>query len=338
MTWFLGKTDRSRRGIAVAALMLMAAGLAACGDGSLTDANTSTALGDSDASAILTDMTGDLGLTEEQRSALEAIAQKYADRMGEPGVGWYAAADIQDVLTSEQIATIAARQEQVRDRIAARRADSFGQGRNGPGTRQRGARGGRGGPGGAGGGPWAELDLTQAQQDVIRAVMEEYRPQLEALRDQVHSGSLTREEARDQASAIRDAIRAEVEAVLTPEQLAALDDLRTARGDRAQDREEARQQARDAMTEALGLTAEQQTQIEALRDAPRAEGTRQERREAHRDAFEAILTVEQLEIVTVHDALRGHGILRRLSGGHAERGDFGQRGRGGFRGGFGDGA
>jgi len=330
----MGKTIRGWRGVATAAFMIMAVGLSACGDESVTDANTSAALGDSEASAILSDMTGDLGLTDDQKSELLAIAQDYATRMGEPGVTWYAAADVQAVLTSEQITQIAARRQQLRERIADRMTSAGVRGQRGDsaGVRGRGMRRG-GGRGGIGGGPWAGLDLSQEQIDAIQDVLEKYRPQLEAVRDQVRDGSLTREEARDQVGPIRDAIRTEIEALLTPEQLAAIDD-------RKMDRENAREEAQAAKADALGLTAQQQAQIDALRDAPKTEGTREELREAHRAALEAILTDEQLEIVAVHEALRGHGMLRRFSGGQGFGGGEGDRpGRhGGFGRGFGGGS
>jgi hypothetical protein len=340
MRWFNGKSNLGRRGVAAAAAMLMAVGVAACGDETLTDANTSTALGDSDASAILSDMAGDLGLTDDQRSELQAIAQEYSSRMGEPGVTWYAAADVQAVLASEQIATIDARRQELRDRIADRMANrrALGQGSDGAGMRGRGTRrSGDGARRGIGGGPWVggDMDLTAEQIDAIQDILETYRPQMEAIRDQVRDGSLTREEARDLAHPIRDGIRTEIEALLTPEQLDALEERRQDFEDGKADREAAREQAHAARVDALGLTAQQQARLDALRDAPKTEGTVEERREAHRTAMAGIMNEAQLEIVAVHQALRGHGMLRRFSGGQG----FGQAASGGrgTRGGFGRG-
>ena len=328
MTRLGGITDMARRGVGRVALMSLAIGLAACGDEALTEANTSTGLGDSEASAILSDMTGDLGLSEEQKSELQQIAVEYSARLDEPGVTWYVAADVQAVLTSEQIASIAARREEMHDRISDRMSDAGFRG-HGSGRGMR--RDGRG-PGVDGGrhrgrGPWAggDLDLTQEQTDAIQDVLEKYRPQMEAIRDQVRDGSLTREEARTRAEAIRDSIRTEIEALLTPEQLDALEARRQEFDDRRADRQDAREQAHAAMVEALGLTAEQQAEIDALRAGPKTEGTRADTREAHRAALEAILSEEQLEVVQVHEALRALGILRRLSGGQG----FGPNG--GFR-------
>lgn len=337
MRLITGTDRRSWRGVATAALMTMALGLVACGDDSLTDANTSAALGDSDASAILSDMTGDLGLTDDQKSELRSIAQDYSTRMDEPGVTWYAAADVQAVLTSDQIAKIGARRQELRDRITDRVASAgFGRGdvagRDGAG--RRGMRRGSGGAG-IGGGPWADSDLglTEAQKDAIQDVLEKYRPQMEDIRDQVQDGSLTREEAHDLASTIRDSIRTEVEALLTQEQLDALEARRGDFEDRKSDREDAREAMRLAMVDALSLTAAQQAQIDALRDASKSADTGEDRRDAHRSALTGILTEEQMEIFTVHEAFRGHGVLRRLSG--AQRSGSGAQRRGSGGQGFG---
>ena len=80
---------------------------------------------------------------------------------------------------------------------------------------------GRGGPGGFGpGGPGAglalrELDLSDAQRQQVRAVMEQYRPQFKALNDRLE----------------RD-----IRAVLTPEQQQKVDKLRAEREARGKER------------------------------------------------------------------------------------------------------
>jgi Spy/CpxP family protein refolding chaperone len=122
---------------------------------------------------------------------------------------------------------------------------------------------------GIGGGPWAddELGLTDDQLSAIRLILEKYRPQMEAIRDQVRNGTLTRDEARAQTATIRDDIRTEIEALLTPEQVETMNRRWQDLEDRRGDREQRREQAQAAMADALGLTAEQQTQIDALRDS-----------------------------------------------------------------------
>ena len=91
----------------------------------------------------------------------------------------------------------------------------------GPG-RDRGRGAGGFGPGGPGGGlPLRELNLTEAQRKQVRQVMEQYRPQFQALNDQVAS---------------------EIRAILTPEQQQQADTLRADREARAKERRQPRAQ------------------------------------------------------------------------------------------------
>ena len=77
----------------------------------------------------------------------------------------------------------------------------------GPGGRGRGAGGF--GPGGPGFGlPLRELNLTDAQREQVRAVMEQYRPQFQALNERLQS---------------------DIRAILTPEQQQQADKLRADR-------------------------------------------------------------------------------------------------------------
>ena len=87
----------------------------------------------------------------------------------------------------------------------------------GPGGGRRGAGGF--GPGGPGAGmPLKELNLTEAQREQVRSVMEQYRPQFQALNDRLQS---------------------EIRAILTAEQQQQADKLRA---DRQATMKERRQQ------------------------------------------------------------------------------------------------
>ncbi|MEL6922482.1 MAG: hypothetical protein AAFO94_00425, partial [Bacteroidota bacterium] len=72
----------------------------------------------------------------------------------------------------------------------------------------------------------AELDLTVTQQEQLKTIQEKYATQREALRDQ-HEGD--REALRSAAKELRAAQKADVEQVLTTEQLTKLKALREAR-------------------------------------------------------------------------------------------------------------
>ena len=95
------------------------------------------------------------------------------------------------------------------------------QAQGGGGGRDRG-RGGFGPGGGPGAGlALRGLTLTEAQREQVRSVMEQYRPQFQALNDQVE----------------RD-----IRAILTPEQQQQADTLRADREARVKQQQERRQQ------------------------------------------------------------------------------------------------
>jgi Spy/CpxP family protein refolding chaperone len=92
------------------------------------------------------------------------------------------------------------------------------QGTGGPRGAGRGF--GPGGPGAAGL-PLRALKLTDAQQQQVRQIMEQYRPQFQALNERVAS---------------------DIRAILTPEQLQQADKLKADRDARAQQRRQKRSQ------------------------------------------------------------------------------------------------
>jgi Spy/CpxP family protein refolding chaperone len=311
--------------------MVMAGWLAAC-DGTPTELDSlsqAAETADADGSVVVGDFTDGLGLTDEQAAAVREIVEAYRDQGREPGALWAAAAELQGILTSEQIAAIEERVSQKRSemRTRARRGDPSG------GERARGNRGDRGD---------VIPDLTDEQSAQLEAIRESYGPQMREIREAVRDGSLSQEEARARMQDLRDAMHAEVSAILTEEQLAALEAHRAeaeARREEAGDRREQnrdewqdrREAAHEAMVEALGLSSDQVAALEALRESTRGEGRpssaeeAEQRREAHREALWQILDDEQQEIWILHDSLRQMG-SRQGAGQRAGRGARGARG------------
>ncbi len=305
--------------------LLLGMAVAAC------NASTEPALQSTDDSAgqletadVIADMTGPLGLTPDQRAAAEQIRDRFRERFGEPGVLWYVAAELQQVLTSEQIATVGAlleeRRSGLRGRRENRRAEERGDG-FGPrsGVRLRGFGRGHGVPDGAAGDRGFDgLDLTADQQTALAEIHERFRPQFEALADEHRSGALSREEFRAAIQELREQVHGEAETILTPEQLA---EMESRRDQHERNRADRRAQSEAAAEDALGLTEDQKSALEALRDAwsaqerPADAGERAARRDEHRQAVAEILNEDQLEIVTLHRSLASHAALRRFRGG-----------------------
>jgi protein CpxP len=74
-----------------------------------------------------------------------------------------------------------------------------------------------------------ELNLTPAQETKIKAIMEKYRPQMEALRKSFKPGDKGQIDKSflEKFKAIRDKQNAEIRAVLTPAQQKKWDDMRS---------------------------------------------------------------------------------------------------------------
>ncbi len=174
------------------------------------------------------------------------------------------------------------------------------------------------------------LDLTTEQQDAIRAIAESYRDDFRALRAQWESGEVSWEDVQAQRQAIREQMNAEILALLTPDQLAIIEEIEAqlANGEFPTILIEHRL---TWLTEQLTLTTEQQDAVRpvlaqhgadllALRESS---SDREEFRsnmaalmESLNQQFEAILTAEQYEI------------FQQLKRSRAHRGDMG-RARGG---------
>ena len=173
------------------------------------------------------------------------------------------------------------------------------------------------------------LDLTTEQQDAIRVIAESYRDDFRALRAQWESGEVSWEDLQAQRAAIREQMNVEILALLTPEQLAIIEEIETqlANGEFPTILIEHRV---TWLTEQLGLTTGQQDAIRpilaqhgadllALREAS---SDREEFRanmaalmESLNQQFEAVLTAEQYEV------------FQQLKRSRARRGGMGRPGR-----------
>ncbi len=332
---------RGRRALA-AGLIIILAGLAGACDGSPTetqDESTTAAESDVDLSIVFGDLAEGLGLTDDQIEAVRTILERYRGQERQSGTLWYAAADLQDVLSSEQIDALLARQAELRAEKRARRGEMGGRFGD-----ESGRRSGFRGPGSDSGTDPEEfrdaLNLSDEQLAEMKQIRESFAPQLEEIRDGVRSGSITRDEARARIDQIREAMHEALVGILTEEQLAALEEHRAhaeaRRGEAETRREERAQAARAAMVEALGLTDDQVAAMETLKDTFRREGRpsaeeAETRREEHRRAIVDILDDEQEEIWSLHGVLSQ--LFARHQAGVRARDGLASDGRRGRRGG-----
>ena len=181
-----------------------------------------------------------------------------------------------------------------------------------------------GGPGmgGPGMGGLSGLDLTVEQKEALADLRDEYRPQIRDLLQQRRDGSISEESFRTQMQALRASMREALHGILTDAQLETLE----ARRDELQGRREA---ARAVRAEVLGLTAEQEEQLDALRSDSEAPTLLMDDYDAWKASLAEILNEEQVEITVVHAALRAELHARRMKehGGppHGRKGPRGGR-------------
>jgi hypothetical protein len=325
-TWGNGTGGVRIRGAIVLA-GLAAFGLAACG---AEDAPTEPVggavvsdelLASVDLGSAISELTESLGLSDEQLAAIQGLTARNQGQGPLPGAAWDVAADLQEILTSDQIAELDSQIRAARDRVRMERGERSSS-REDAGTESRSrAQSSRGMTHRGHGYAW--LDLTEQQQERVRAILESHRAEIEALREEFGGSDLSLDEMRDRSRAVRAAIRDEIEALLTQEQQDRLLERNAELGERRASAMEWREQARQrgaaehaAMVDALGLTDAQIEQMDALR----------ENRGAHREAVGEILTDEQQEVVTLHRALIAHRF--RAAGPESRGRGAGRRGGG----------
>ncbi|MEM1094341.1 MAG: hypothetical protein AAGJ10_07030 [Bacteroidota bacterium] len=271
-----------------------------------------------EAEILATSLAQELSLTATQTTDLQRSIVTNGDR-GEPGYLWRVAAEMQANLTDAQ-----------RERLLELAANGFRPERNngrrgGPqmGDDRRG-NDGRDRPGFVGpddrrGGGLLDSLLTDDQKEAIRSIRESYKEQLKALVQQKRDGTITAEDFSTQMTALHEAMQAEIDAVLTDEQRAAIEEAKAAR----EAAREAWKAANEAvMIEVLGLTDDQVAALEALRadqqaaaEAIKAEVeagtiTREEAgeqfdalRTSGNETLQGILDATQYEIWLVHEML-----------------------------------
>ena len=180
----------------------------------------------------------------------------------------------------------------------------------------------RRGPGGDRGGMdlravFAVLD--EAQRESLKSIMDSYKSQMEEVMKKAKDGTIDREAAKAELEALEATMRAEIEALLTDEQIQKLEDMQAVM---KQKMEEMRQAAHDAMVSALEMTPDQESGLETIKiesgeaqrgliEKARAEDmSREDLQEAlkqliadRNSKIEALFSDKQIEIIKIYTAL-----------------------------------
>jgi hypothetical protein len=252
------------------------------------------------------DLENDLNLSDKSARNLRSALGRHGrggERDREPGFLWKLAAELQQTLTEEEKNNIFTKLEEVKEKGKDRGKDA---------DKDRGKKDG-------GALRVIYSVLTDDQKPQFDAIMEEFRSGMDAIFASIKAGEMTREEAKAEIESMEETMKSAIDALLTDDQKAQLEQMRA---DRNAEKKAYMESVRQAKIDALGLTDDQITAIEAARAETKAamealkaqveseDQTKEEAREAAKAIFEAnktamdaIFTATQIEIIKIHKYL-----------------------------------
>ena len=274
------------------------------------------------------DLETDLGLSGASAKKVRSALGRHGNGGQwdkDPGFLWKLAAELQEKLSDEEKAKIFARMERSKKNDKdGKEFDRRNQKKDGKDTDNF---------------RLVYSVLTDEQKAEFDEIMRDFRTQMGAVGDKVKADEMTKEEAGEVLKALHESLKSAIDALLTDQQKAELEQMKEKLETK---RKEFAEAVEAAKTEALGLTDEQIASFEALRANTKAamdslkekvesgEMTREEAGEAMKEIMEnrktqsaEILTEIQIEIIKIHAYLQMRWHHR-----HGPRGGDGD-GRGG---------
>ena len=161
--------------------------------------------------------------------------------------------------------------------------------------------------------------LTDDQKVTFKVIKVAYKERFKAIHEQVKDGTLSKEDAKAQKDALREALKAEIDVLLTDEQKAQLEQNKA---DRKEKRKAYRDSTKAVKVAVLGMTTDQLTAFDTAhqeaRDAAKALFEKSKNGDIDKDALReglknifaaknekmlGIFDDSQLEIIKIHKAL-----------------------------------
>lgn len=282
------------------------------------------------------ELASDLSLSKSSTKSLNDVLNRHGrgGKHREPGFLWKIAGELAVTLTDEEKARLF-------EKMDEKDIPLFGD------NKKRGAKskGGKKGKNDFGG---IVRVLTDDQKVTFKAIMVAYKEKFKAIHSQIKDGSLTKEDAGVEMKALREAMKAEIDFLLTDEQKTQLEQNKA---DREVERQAYKDSSKAVMVDVIGMTAEQVTAFdEANKEARNAAMALFEQakngdidkdtlREGLKNIFatkneimEALFNDDQLEIIKIHKALELRMKKHRGQKGKKGGGRKGRKGNGGNRG------
>ena len=248
------------------------------------------------------ELSSDLGLSESSASAVNDVLNRHG-RKGkhrEPGFLWKVAGELAVELSDEEKARLF-------EKMDEKEIPLFGSSKGKKGKKGKSY--------------FSQIKkvLTDDQKVTFKAIKVAYKERFKAIHEQVKDGTLSKEDAKAQKDALREALKAEIDVLLTDEQKAQLEQNKA---DRKEKRTAYRDSTKAVKVAVLGMTTDQLTAFDAAhqeaRDAAKALFEKSKNgdidkdtlREGLKNIFAAknekmlgIFDDSQIEIIKIHKAL-----------------------------------
>ena len=260
----------------------------------------------------------DLGLSKSSSDALNKSLSRHGKKgkHREPGFLWKVAADMSDTMTDEEKAVLF-------EKMDEKEVPLFGFGK-----KKKGKSGNKGKKPGLS----IYKILSDDQKVTYKAMMADYKEKFGALRSQVKDGTISKDDAKAQRKALKDAMSAEIDALLTDDQK---DQIQRNKEAKKAKHQAYRDSSRSVMVSTLKMSNNQVSAYDAaMQEAKDAAKTLFEQskngdidketlRVSLKTLFsdrnkklEAIFDVKQLDIIKIHKALSMRAKKHRSSKGN----------------------
>ena len=251
------------------------------------------------------ELASDLGLSKTSASAVNDVLNRHGrgGKHKEPGFLWKVAGELADKLSDEEKARLFEKMEE-------KEIPLFGTPKIKKGKKSK-----------KGKDPFSVIKkvLTDDQKVTFKAIKIAYKEKFKVINEQVKDGTLSKEDAKAQKNAIKEAFKAEIDALLTDEQKAQLEQNKA---DRKEKRKAYKDSTKAVKIAVLGMTQDQVSAFDAAnqeaRDAAKALFEKSKNGDIDKDTLRegfknifaeknekmaGIFDDSQLEIIKIHNAL-----------------------------------
>ena len=187
--------------------------------------------------------------------------------------------------------------------------------------------------------------LNEDQKVIFKEILSSYKEKFKAIHSQVKDGTLSKDDAKTQLKPLREAMKAEIDALMTDDQKALMEQNQA---DKKAKRQAYNDSTRAVKIDVLDMTSDQIVSFESInqetREASKALFLQSQNGEIDRESFraalknlfsdrneklEALFTAGQLEIIKIHKALE---LRMKKHKGQKGKKDGGSKKRGGRKG------